>query len=92
MAQFALLMIITIMPMMILSGGMSPVDSQPQWLQHITCFLPSRHYLNFSEAVVYRGAGFVIVWPEFALVSGLGLGFFGFSLVLFRCAVSRASS
>jgi ABC-2 type transport system permease protein len=92
MAQFALLMIITIMPMMILSGGMSPVDSQPQWLQYITWFLPSRHYLGFSEAVVYRGAGFDIVWPEFALISALGAAFFGLSLVLFRRAISRANS
>jgi len=92
MAQFALLMIITIMPMMILSGGMSPVDSQPQWLQYITWFLPSRHYLSFSEAVVYRGAGFDIVWPEFALISALGAAFFGLSLVLFRRAISRANS
>lgn len=92
MAQFALLMIITIMPMMILSGGMSPVDSQPQWLQYITWLLPSRHYLSFSEAVVYRGAGFNIVWPEFLLVSGLGAAFFILSLVLFRRAISRAST
>ncbi len=90
MAQFALLMIITIMPMMILSGGMSPVESQPQWLQYVTWFLPSRHYMSFAEAVVYRGAGLDIVWPEFLLVSGLGLVFFVASLVLFRRAISGA--
>ena len=90
MAQFALLMIITIMPMMILSGGMSPVESQPQWLQYISWFLPSRHYLSFSEAVVYRGAGLDIVWPEFLLVGGLGSVFLGVSLLLFRRAVSGA--
>ena len=88
MAQFALLMIITILPMMILSGGMSPVENQPQWLQYVTWFLPSRHYLSFAEAVVYRGAGFDIVWPEFLLVMGLGAGFFIGSLVLFRRVVS----
>jgi ABC-2 type transport system permease protein len=90
MAQFALLMIITILPMMILSGGMSPVESQPQWLQYITWFLPSRHYLSFSEAVLYRGAGVGIVWPEIVLVSALGAGFLTISLVLFRRAVAAA--
>ncbi|MFP7674964.1 ABC transporter permease [Marivita sp. S0852] len=90
MAQFALLMIITILPMMILSGGMSPVESQPQWLQYVTWFLPSRHYMSFSEAVVYRGAGLDIVWPEFVLVTTLGLAFFVMSLTLFRRAISGA--
>jgi ABC-2 type transport system permease protein len=90
MAQFALLMIITIMPMMILSGGMSPVESQPQWLQYLTWFLPSRHYLSFAEAVIYRGAGFAIVWPEFLLVAALGAAFLAVALVLFRRAVAAA--
>ncbi len=90
MAQFALLMIITILPMMILSGGMSPVESQPQWLQYITWFLPSRHYLSFSEAVLYRGAGVGIVWPEVVLVGVLGSGFLAVSLILFRRAVTAA--
>lgn len=90
MAQFALLMIITIFPMMILSGGMSPIESQPQWLQYITWFLPSRHYMSFAEAVIYRGAGFEIVWPDFLLVAGLGAAFLVASLGLFRKSVAAA--
>lgn len=92
MAQFALLMIITVLPMMILSGGMSPIESQPQWLQYVTWFLPSRHYLSFSEAVLYRGAGFGIVWPEFLLVGALGAAFLALSLGLFRRAVAGTGS
>ena len=75
MAQFALLVIITVLPMMILSGGMSPIESQPQWLQHVTWLLPSRHYLSLSNAVLFRGAGIETVWPEFCLVAGLGIAF-----------------
>lgn len=88
MAQFALLVIITVLPMMILSGGMSPVESQPQWLQYITWLLPSRHYLSFSNAVLFRGAGFETVWPEFLLVGALGAAFLGASLVIFRRAIA----
>lgn len=90
MAQFALLVIITVLPMMILSGGMSPVESQPQWLQHITWFLPSRHYLSFSNAVLFRGAGFETVWPEFLLVGVLGASFLVVSLLIFRRSVASA--
>ena len=89
MAQFALLVIITVLPMMILSGGASPVESQPQWLQYVTWFLPSRHYLSFSNAILFRGAGFEIVWPQFLLVGALGAVFLGASLVIFRRAIAR---
>ncbi len=90
MAQFALLMLLTIMPMMMLSGGMSPIESQPDFVQPITWFLPSRHYMSLAQAISFRGAGIDIVWPEFLTVAGLGFVFFAASLVLFRRSISVA--
>ena len=84
MAQFALLMLMTIMPLLMLSGGMTPIESQPEWLQPITSLLPSRHYMAFAHAVVFRGAGLDIVWPQLLAVTGLGSAFLLASLLLFR--------
>ncbi|ACM39504.1 ABC transporter permease [Agrobacterium vitis] len=88
MAQFALLMIMTVMPIMMLSGGMSPVESQPQWIQYVTWLLPSRHYISFMQAIVYRGADFATVWKEFATVLVMGLTFLTASLLAFRRSVA----
>ncbi len=88
MAQFALLIMLVIMPIMILSGGMTPVESQPVWLQPITFLLPSRHYLEFAQAISYRGADLAIVWPAFLWTFLLGAAFLGLSLILFRRSVS----
>lgn len=88
MAQFALLMIMTVMPMMMLSGGMSPIESQPQWVQYVTWFFPSRHYVSFTQAIVYRGADLSIVWKEFLTVLVMGVTFLAASLVLFRRSVA----
>ena len=88
MAQFALLMLLTIMPMMMLSGGMSPIESQPDIIQPVTWLLPSRHFMSFAQAVVFRGADFSIVWPQFAIVAGLGMVFLSLSLLLFRRSIS----
>lgn len=84
MAQFALLMMMTVLPMMMLSGGMSPIESQPQWVQYATWFLPSRHYISFAGAIIYRGADFTIVWTEFLTVFLMGSAFVAGSLLLFR--------
>ncbi|MEP3666785.1 MAG: ABC transporter permease, partial [Roseibium sp.] len=65
MAQFSLLMMMTIIPMMMLSGGMTPIESQPQEVQYFTLLLPSRHYMAFAQSVVFRGAGLDVVWPQF---------------------------
>ena len=90
MAQFALLMMMSIIPMMMLSGGMTPIESQPELIQPITWLLPSRHYTAFAQAVVFRGAGLDIVWPQVMIVTGLGAVFFAASLMLFRRSISAA--
>lgn len=88
MAQFALLMMMTIMPLLMLSGGMTPIESQPEWLQSLTLLLPSRHYMAFAQAIVFRGAGFETVWKDFLAIAILGIVFFGASLILFRRSIA----
>ena len=88
MAQFALLIILVILVLQLLSGGSTPVESQPIWLQYMTFFLPSRHFVSFSQKVIYRGGGISAVWPQFLMVSAIGLGFFVYSLALFRKSIA----
>jgi ABC-2 type transport system permease protein len=84
MAQFALLVLMLIIPMMMLSGGMSPIENQPDLIQPVTWLLPSRHYMAFAQAVVFRGAELELVWQEMVIIAGLGLVFFSSSVALFR--------
>jgi ABC-2 type transport system permease protein len=88
MAQFALLIILVILMLMLLSGGNTPVESQPVWLQYITFFLPSRHFVSFSQKIIYRGGGISAVWPNFLVVGAIGLAFFVYSLALFRKSIA----
>jgi ABC-2 type transport system permease protein len=88
MAQFALLIIMVVVVMQLLSGGGTPVESQPRWLQSLTFFLPSRHFVSFSQVIIYRGGGLSAVWPNFLMVSAIGLGFFIYSLGLFRKSIA----
>ena len=88
MAQFALLIILVIVVLMLLSGGSTPVESQPQWLQALTYFLPARHFVSFSQVIIYRGGGFDAVWRQFAMVGGVGLAFFVYSVSAFRKSIA----
>lgn len=88
MAQFALLIILVVVVLMLLSGGSTPVESQPTWLQYLTYLLPARHFVSFSQVIIYRGGGLSAVWPQFLMVSAIGLGFFVYSLGLFRKSIA----
>jgi ABC-2 type transport system permease protein len=72
----------------LLSGGSTPIDSQPDWMQYMTFFLPSRHFVAFSQKIIYRGGGFEAVWPNFAVVAIVGSAFFLYSLYMFRKSIA----
>ncbi len=88
MAQFALLIILVIVVLMLLSGGSTPVESQPRWLQYLTFLLPARHFVSFSQVIVYRGGGLRAVWLQFLMVAGVGMAFFVYSLSAFRKSIA----
>jgi ABC-2 type transport system permease protein len=88
MAQFALLIILVIVVLMLLSGGSTPVESQPRWLQAVTFLLPARHFVSFSQVIIYRGGGLRAVWLQFLMVAAVGLAFFVYSLSLFRKSIA----
>ena len=92
MPQFGLLMILVILPLQMLSGGMTPRDSMPEVLRLLTLAAPTTHFVRFAQAILYRGAGLDVVWPDFVAITVLGGVFFSIALARFRGAVARAQS
>lgn len=88
MPQLGLLVILIVLPINILSGGVTPIESQPEMVQKVTLLFASRHYVSFAQAILFRGAGFDIVWPSFAAVAVIGGVFLFAALIRFRASVS----
>ncbi len=84
MPQLALIFILVVLPMNLLSGGNTPLESMPDWLQTVMQASPSTHYVAMTQAILVRGADLSIVWPHFAGTLGIGALFFAFSLFRFR--------
>ena len=49
---------------------------------------PSTHFVSFAQAILYRGAGFDIVWLEFTTTAAIGAVFFFGALRRFRTALT----
>jgi len=90
MPQFGLLAIPFFIVMNMLSGGVSPLEAMPQALRLIMQGAPSTHFTSFSQAVLYRGAGLDVVWPEIAAMTGIGLVLFFLAVWRFRSTMSAA--
>lgn len=88
MPQFGLLAIPVFVVMEMLSGGVTPLENMPPALQSFMQAVPSTHFTSFSQAVLYRGAGLDIVWPDLLAVAGLGALYFLAALTRFRATMS----
>jgi ABC-2 type transport system permease protein len=91
MPQFGLLSFPVFMVMILLSGGTTPVESMPPWLQNLMQFSPSTHFVNLAQVILYRGAGLEVVWRPFAAILGIGAIFFATALLRFRKAIMQTS-
>jgi len=84
MPQLGLLYMLVFLPMNLLSGSNTPLESMPPWLATVMQASPSTHFVSFAQAILYRGAGFDVVWSEFAIVAVVGALFLGIALMRFR--------
>jgi ABC-2 type transport system permease protein len=84
MPQLGLLYLLVATPMNILSGSNTPLESMPRLLQIVMQASPSTHFVSFAQAILYRGAGLDVVWPEFLAVAFMGSLFFCLALLRFR--------
>ncbi len=89
MPQFGMLLVLVIMPLQMLSGGSTPRESMPQLAQDLMLVAPTTHFVELSQAILYRGAGFNVVWPQFLWLAAIGGLLFSFSLIRFRKTLSQ---
>ena len=89
MPQFALLMILVLLPLQMLSGGMTPRESIPELLRNAMLLAPTTHFVSLAQAVLYRGAGFAIVWPTLLAIAAIGVSFFLAALGQFRKSLAQ---
>lgn len=89
MPQFGMLMILILLPLQMLSGGSTPRESMPELVQNIMLVAPTTHFVSQAQAILYRGAGLDVVWPQFLWLVIIGSVLFAFSLSRFRKAITQ---
>ena len=90
MPQFALLMILVVLPLQVLSGANAPTESMPIAVQTIMLAAPTTHFVGLAQAVLFRGAGLDVVWPQLLSNLIIGAAFFAVALARFRRNIALA--
>ncbi|MBF8160195.1 ABC transporter permease [Ectopseudomonas hydrolytica] len=89
MPQLGLLIILVLLPLQILSGGTTPRESMPELVQQIMLAAPTTHFVDLAQAILYRGAGLAIVWPQLLTIAVIGTLFFLAALARFRKTLAQ---
>ena len=91
MPQLGLLYMLVFLPMNMLSGSNTPLESMPPWLASVMQASPSTHFVAFAQSILYRGAGIDVVWPQFLIVAAIGGAFFALAILRFRSSTAQSS-
>ena len=89
MPQFALLLVLVLLPLQMLSGGTTPRESMPALVQDVMLAAPTTHFVAAAQAILYRGAGLDVVWPQLLANLGIAVTLFAASLARFRKTISQ---
>jgi len=69
---FLLVMMIAMTDFMF-TGYAAPVEGMPEIVQFIAKFIPAHHWLEIMRAVMIKGAGLEVIWPNVLALAILGL-------------------
>ncbi|PZP31579.1 MAG: hypothetical protein DI603_12030 [Roseateles depolymerans] len=89
MPQFGMLLILVLLPLQLLSGGSTPRESMPQFVQDLMLVAPTTHFVAAGQAILYRGAGLEVVWPQLLAIVAIGSAMFTGALLRFRRTISQ---
>ena len=89
MPQFGMLLVLTLLPLQLLSGGVTPRESMPEFVQQVMLAAPTTHFVTAGQAIVYRGAGLDMVWPQLLAILVIGGVLFTAALARFRKTISQ---
>ncbi len=72
------------MPMILLSGLIFPIENMPRAVQLFTYAIPLRYYAEIIRGVFLRGSGLSVLWPQAAVLLGMGLAILSVASLRFR--------
>lgn len=75
---------VLMLPVIMLSGMMFPVENMPVIFQWISQIIPAKWYIIGVKKIMIKGLGFSAIIPEISVLMSMGILFVGLSLKKFK--------
>jgi ABC-2 type transport system permease protein len=78
----------SMLPSMLLSGFVFPIENMPRPLQMLSRVVPARYYVSGLRGVLLRGNSLAELWPEALLLALFGLVMLGMATARFKRTIA----
>lgn len=78
----------SMLPSMLLSGFVFPIENMPQVLQWVTVVVPARYFVEGLRGVLLRGNDLSVLWPQALALAGFAFVALALSTARFRRTVA----
>jgi ABC-2 type transport system permease protein len=72
-----------LLPSILLSGFMFPIENMPKAVQYLTYAIPMRYFLEIVRGVFLKGLGMEYLWPQALILALVGTGIITLSALRF---------
>jgi ABC-2 type transport system permease protein len=74
----------TMLPAMMLSGYIFPIEAMPEWLQAVSYLIPLRYYLSIIRSLMLKGVGIQSLHSDIIALAVFGFGLMALAALRFR--------
>ncbi len=78
----------SLLPSLLLSGMLFPIENMPRPLQVISSVIPARYLVHGLRGVMLKGSGVGLLWPDLAAMSLFALAILGLATARFQRRVA----
>ena len=72
------------LPLIQLSGALSPIESMPDFFRYLTFLDPLRYYIQCIRNILLKGVGMDVMWPDILVLAVVAFGLILSSASRFR--------
>ena len=77
-------MIALMLPTLLLSGFIFPIENMPKLLQWLSHIMPARYFVTIIRGIMLKGIGIIFIWKETIILLGMTLFFIALSVRKFK--------
>jgi ABC-2 type transport system permease protein len=72
------------LPTILLSGFIFPIENMPKILQWVCAIMPPKYFIIIIKNIMLKGTGIMYVWKETLILAGMTVLFIGLSIKRFK--------